>query len=154
MLIVDKQAGAAGSLITEPPIIKMQLILILPLVPSHFVLEISRAGQSRDHRHRASSPFFTSNPISIFFTPVHSWPISPPPPPPFHLRRTRRKLKRWRALMFLFFFPSFWSESSQDRFQRLCQLTTNERCDVSGLLHNYQQSSIIGQCVLSVNNLD
>lgn len=102
MLIVDKQAGAAGSLITEPPIIKMQLILILPLVPSHFVLEISRAGQSRDHRHRASSPFFTSNPISIFF---YSSPLLAHiffSPRSTFQRRTRRELKRWRALMFCF----------------------------------------------------
>lgn len=152
MLIVDKQAGAAGSLITEPPIIKMQLILILPLVPSHFVLEISRAGQSRDHRHRASSPFFTSNPISIFFLLQ-----STPGPyfffPPFHLSKTYQAEAQEVAGTYVL-FPSFWSESSQDRFQRLCQHTTNERCDVSGLLHNYQQSSIIGQCVLSVNNLD
>lgn len=153
MLIADKQAGAAGSLITEPPIIKMQLILILPLVPSHFVLEISRAGQSRVHRHRASSPFFTSNPISIFFfysSPLlaHFFPLIPP------FKDVPGGSSGGGGHLCCFFFPSFWSESSQDRFQRLCQHTTNERCDVSGLLHNYQQSSIIGQCVLSVNNLD
>lgn len=34
--------GAQGSLINELAIIKMQLILILLLVPSHFVLEIGR----------------------------------------------------------------------------------------------------------------
>lgn len=41
--MIDKQMGAQGSLINELAIIKMQLILILLLVPSHFVLEIGKA---------------------------------------------------------------------------------------------------------------
>lgn len=98
MLIVDKQAGAADSLITRQPIIKMQLILILPLVPSHFVLEIGRAGQRRDHRHRAPALFFTSNPISIFS--LQSTPGSHFLTPSTFQRCSRRKLKRRRVLFF------------------------------------------------------
>lgn len=83
----------------------MQLILILPLVPSHFVSEISRA-KSRDHRHSTELPLSSSLLIpSYLLLPSTLGPSLSLAP----FKRVTRKLKRCQVL---FFF--IWSEWSKD----------------------------------------